>query len=90
LVADFEETTANNPWWLAALGNLSFDRERLVRVRDGKKQYAAVTLDQVKALARQYLDPNKARLVKVLPGPEATKIVVDEPPVPAPPAAEQK
>jgi zinc protease len=81
LVADFDETTANNPWWLSALGNISFEPNRLVRVRDAKAQYAAVTLDQVKALARQYLDPSKARLVKVVPGPGATP--VSEPAAPA-------
>jgi zinc protease len=80
LVADFDETTANNPWWVGALSNISFDPNRLIRVRDAKAQYAAVTLDQVKALARQYLDPTKARIVKVVPGPGAT-------PVPAAPAA---
>jgi zinc protease len=85
LVADFDETTANNPWWMGALSNLSFDPNRLVRTRDAKAQYAAVTLDQVKALARQYFVPSKARIVKVLPGPDATPV----PPVaPAtPPAA---
>jgi zinc protease len=74
LVADFDETTANNPWWMGALGKISFDPNRLIRARDAKAQYAAVTLDQVKALARQYLDPNKARIVKVMPGPDATPV----------------
>jgi zinc protease len=74
LVADFDETTANNPWWMGALTNLSFDPNRLVRARDAKAQYAAVTLDQVKALARQYLDPSKARIVKIEPGPDATPV----------------
>jgi hypothetical protein len=32
-----------------------------------------VTLDQVKALAKTYLVPGKARLVKVVPGPDAIK-----------------
>ncbi len=74
LVADFDETAANNPWWMGALSNLSFDPNRLPRVRDAKSHYASVTLDQVKALARQYLDPQKARIVKVVPGPEATPL----------------
>jgi zinc protease len=74
LVADFDETAANNPWWMGALSNLSFDPNRLPRVRDAKSHYASVTLDQVKALARQYLDPQKARIVKVVPGPEATPV----------------
>jgi zinc protease len=74
LVADFDETTANNPWWMGALGKISFDPNRLIRARDAKAQYAAVTLDQVKALARQYLDPAKARIVKVMPGPDATPV----------------
>jgi zinc protease len=74
LVADFDETTANNPWWLGALSNISFDPNRLTRVRDAKSHYASVTLDQVKALARQYLAPSKARIVKVVPGPEATPV----------------
>jgi zinc protease len=81
LVADFDETTANNPWWLGALSNLSFDPNIVIRARDAKAQYAAVTLDQVKALARQYLDPTKARIVKVVPGPDATPVA------PAAPAA---
>jgi zinc protease len=79
LVADFDETIANNPWWMGALSNLSFDPNRLVRTRDGKAQYAAVTLDQVKALARQYLNPAKARIVKVVPGPGATPVPVEAP-----------
>ena len=94
LVADFDETTANNPWWMGALSNLSFDPNRLIRARDAKDQYAAVTLDQVKALARQYFVPSKARLVKVVPGPGATPVPaptpaptpVISPPVVSPPA----
>jgi zinc protease len=84
LVADFDETTANNPWWMGALSNLSFDPNRLTRARDAKAQYAAVTLDQVKALARQYLVPAKARIVKIMPGPDATPVA---PVAPAPTAA---
>lgn len=83
LVADFDETIANNPWWVGALSNLSFDPNRLVRTRDGKAQYAATTLEQTKALARQYFAPGKARLVKVLPGPDATPV----PAVPGPAVA---
>jgi zinc protease len=74
LVADFDETTANNPWWVGALSNLSFDPNRLVRVRDAKAQYADVTLAQIKALARQYFVPSKARIVKIVPGPGATPV----------------
>jgi zinc protease len=73
LVADFEETTANNPWWMGALSNISFEPIRLARTRDAKAHYADVTLDQVKALAKTYLVPGKARLVKVVPGPDAIK-----------------
>ena len=71
LIADFDETTANNPWWLGALSQSSFDRQRIVRIREGKDQYASTTLEDVKALARRYLDPSKARLIKVLPIPAA-------------------
>jgi zinc protease len=74
LVADFDETSANNPWWLGAMANITFDPNRLIRVRDAKAQYAAVTLEQVKALAKQYLVPSKARIVKVVPGPGATPV----------------
>ena len=84
LVADFDETTANNPWWLAALSNLSFDPNRLPRVRDAKDHYASVTLDKVKMLARQYLDPSKARIVKVIPGPGATPVISGVTPVVTP------
>jgi zinc protease len=87
LVADFDETTANNPWWMGALSNLSFDPNRLTRARDAKAQYAAVTLDQVKALARQYFVPSKARIVKVMPGPDATPVPPVSPPVSPPVAA---
>jgi zinc protease len=83
LVADFDETTANNPWWLGALSNISFDPNRLTRVRDAKSHYASVTLEQVKALAKQYLVPGKARIIKVMPGPGATPV---EPNAPAPAA----
>jgi zinc protease len=83
LVADFDETTANNPWWLGALSNISFDPNRLTRVRDAKSHYASVTLEQVKALAKQYLVPGKARIIKVIPGPGATPV---EPTAPAPAA----
>ena len=72
LIADFDETTANNPWWLGALDQASFDRQRLVRIREAKDHYASTTLEDVKALAKRYLDPSKARLIKVLPTP-ATK-----------------
>jgi zinc protease len=74
LIADFDETIANNPWWLSSLSNISFEPQRIVRARDGKKQYAATTLEQVKALAKIYLDPGKARIIKVVPGPEATAV----------------
>ncbi len=73
LVADFEETTSNNPWWLGALENSSFDPVRLVRLRGAKSQYEKVTLDQIRALAKQYFDPSKAQIIKIMPGPKSTK-----------------
>jgi zinc protease len=79
LIADFDETTANNPWWLGALNRASFQPERLVRIREGKNQYASATLDEIKALAKRYLDPAKARLVKVVPGPDATPVSTPTP-----------
>lgn len=71
LIADIEETRNNNPWWLNWLSGSTADPRRLTIIRDGRKQYEQVTLSQVRALARLYLDPSKARLIKVLPGPDA-------------------
>jgi zinc protease len=79
LIADFDETTANNPWWLGALNRASFQPERLVRIREGKNQYASTTLDEIKALAKRYLDPAKARLIKVVPGPDAKPVPTQAP-----------
>ena len=73
LVADFDETTSNNPWWLGALENSSFDPVRLVRLRAAKSQYEKVTLEQIRSLARQYFDPSKAQIIKVMPSAKATK-----------------
>ena len=74
LIADFEETTHNNPWWANWLETSSFNRNRLTIIRDGKRQYEQVTLDEIKALARQYLDPNKARIIKIMPGENARPV----------------
>jgi zinc protease len=74
LIADFEETTHNNPWWANWLETSSFNRNRLTIIRDGKRQYEQVTLDEVKLLARQYLDPSKAQIISVLPGENATAV----------------
>ena len=73
LIADMEETVANNPWWVGALNRSSFEPVRLVRIREGKAQYEEATLDDIKALAKRYLDPSKARLVKVIPAGEVGK-----------------
>lgn len=66
-IASFEVTINNNPWWLGWLKGSSFDKKRIPIIRDGKKQYERVTLDEIKALAKQYFDPSKAQIIKVLP-----------------------
>lgn len=78
LIADFEETTHNNPWWANWLETSSFNKTRLTIIRDGKSQYEQVTLEEVKSLARQYLDPNKARIVRIMPSENATKVETTE------------
>ncbi len=67
LIANFEETINNNPWWLNWLQGSSFNKTRLIIIRDGKKQYEETTLEEVKALAKQYFNPQKAQIIKVLP-----------------------
>lgn len=76
LIADFVETTHNNPWWANWLETSSFNRNRLTIIRDGKRQYEQVTLDEIKALARQYLNPAKAQIVKIMPGENARPVEV--------------
>lgn len=66
-IAAFEVSINNNPWWLTWLKGSSFDESRIAIIRDGKKQYERVTLDEVKSLAKQYFDPSKAQIIKVLP-----------------------
>lgn len=67
LAASFEVTRANNPWWLGWLGGLSWDKEQAIKIRDGKKHYEDVTLEQMKEFSKQYLDPNKAQIIKIVP-----------------------
>lgn len=71
LLADIIETRANNPWWISWLSGSSFNPVRLDIIRNGQQHYEQVTLEQVKALARQYLDPSKARIVRILPSEQA-------------------
>jgi zinc protease len=74
LIADIEETRNNNPWWVNWLSGSASDPRRLTIIRDGRAQYERVTLSQARALARQYFDPTKARLVRVMPGPQASPV----------------
>jgi zinc protease len=84
LIADFDETRTNNPWWMTWLSGSSFRPERLGIIRNGRQHYEQVTLEQVKALAAQYLQPGKARLIRVLPRPAAAAAAPDAAPAAAP------
>lgn len=79
LLADIEETRANNPWWVSWLSGSSFRPVRLDIIRNGQRHYEQVTVEQVRELARRYFQPGQARIVRVLPGPRAQ-------PAPAAPA----
>jgi zinc protease len=84
LIADFEETRRNNPWWLNWLQGSSWEPRNLEIIRGGQRHYEQVTLDRLKQLAQQYLDPSKARIIRVVPGPNAQPIAEAAAPAPAP------
>lgn len=80
-IASFEVTTHNNPWWVAWLSGASFDKKRITIIKDGKAQYENVTLDEIKKLAKQYFDPKKAQIIKVLPSSlnaDNSKVIADK------------
>lgn len=66
-VASFDVSRANNPWWLGWLAGSSWDKNRITIIRDGKKQYEDITLEQMKEYAKAYFDPQKAQIIKILP-----------------------
>ena len=77
-MTSFEATTHNNPWWLNWLATSSWDKNRLTIMRDGKKQYEDLTLEQMKALAKEYFNPNNAQIIKVVPSKIAKPANSDE------------
>jgi zinc protease len=70
-IASIKTTMKNNPWWLGWLKGASFDENKITIIRDGEKQYQDITLDDVKKLAKQYFDPQKAQIIRVLPSDAA-------------------
>ncbi len=66
-VASFDVSRANNPWWLGWLSGASWDKNKITIIRDGKKQYENITLDQMKEYAKKYFDPAKAQIIKIVP-----------------------
>lgn len=83
LIADFDETRRNNPWWLNWLQGSSWDARNLEIIRGGQRHYEQVSLERLKELARQYLDPSKARIIRVVPGPNAQPVSESAAPAPA-------
>jgi zinc protease len=86
MIADFEETRRNNPWWLNWLAGSSWEPDNLEAIRGGQRHYAQVSLDQLKDIARQYFDPSKARIIRVVPGPNAQPVAATPDGAAAPPA----
>ena len=66
-MASIKTTMANNPWWLNWLRGSSFDANKIPIIKDGQKQYEVITLDDMKTLAKQYLDAQKVQIIKVIP-----------------------
>jgi zinc protease len=79
MIADFEETRRNNPFWMNWLSGSSWEPRNLEIIRGGQRHYEQVTLEQLKGLARTYLDPSKARIIRVVPGPNAQPVEAEAP-----------
>lgn len=67
LIADFDETRKNNPWWLNWLEGSSWEPRNLEIIRGGQRHYEQVTLEQLKVMAARYFDPSRARIIRVIP-----------------------
>ena len=77
-ITSFDATTKNNPWWLGWMENSSWDKNRLTIMRDGKKQYEEITLEEMKKLAKEYFNPAKAQIVRVVPSSKARPVTAEE------------
>jgi zinc protease len=80
LIANFDETRKNNPWWLNWLEGSSWEPRNLEIIRGGQRHYEQVTLAQLKVKAARYFDPSKARIIRVVPQAQPAA----EPAAPAP------
>ena len=62
-----ETSLENNSYWLNVIGRAQTDPERTERHRSRHQMYQNMTVDDLKPLAAQIFDPDKAYRVQILP-----------------------
>ena len=62
-----ETSLENNSYWLNVIGRAQTDPERTERHRSRHQMYQNMTVDDLKPLAAQVFDPDKAYRVQILP-----------------------
>lgn len=67
ILEELEELREDNRYWLAGLNQAQMMPETLDRMRSLEADYSVITREEVIAAARQYLDPEAAYRVSILP-----------------------
>lgn len=67
VLESIEENQEQNGYWLGVVGESQTDPGILARHRSRTADYEAVTLDQLKRLAKAYLQPSNAYRIQILP-----------------------
>ena len=67
ILEGIEENQEQNPYWMNVVAQAQTMPENLDRHRTQRADYESISLDDIKALAAQYLDPEKALRIQVLP-----------------------
>lgn len=60
-------------FWIYTLSNSSFKKGELEKIHSKPKDFKAMKLNDIKIVAKKYLDLNKAQIIKVVPAKEAPK-----------------
>jgi zinc protease len=67
LLAGIDENQEQNGYWMSVAAQAQTVPENLDRHRTQRADYEAITLDDIKALAAEYLTPENALRIQVLP-----------------------
>lgn len=61
------QSREDNGWWLSGLSRSQFDPDRLDQIRSIRDDYLSITTDELVALAGEYMRPDRAYRVSIIP-----------------------